>query len=232
MAERDFDNFDQFAKDYRPTLDRAVKMSGAEGSYFCRHKVEQVRRREPGDFNGRILDFGCGDGASLSEFKELFPGCQLFGTDVSELSIEIAADMHPDALVTPYDGEKLPYDENSFDIVFTSMVFHHIEFALHSRLMAEISRVLKPGGRFYIFEHNPLNPLTRKVVRECPFDEDAVLLPHGYTRRLIQECGFRGSKLTFALFFPRHKWLRWLLPLEDYLGWCPLGAQYFVRTLK
>ena len=45
-----------------------------------------------------------------------------------------------------YDGSKLPFDDSQFDIVFTSMVFHHIEHRLHAGILSEIYRVLKKDG--------------------------------------------------------------------------------------
>jgi hypothetical protein len=95
-----------------------------------------------------------------------------------------------------------------------------------------VLRVAKKGGRFYIFEHNPLNPVTRKIVRECEFDHDAVLLPHAYTEKLLKKAGFSDPTVYFTLFLPRHLVFRWLLWAERLMTWLPLGAQYFFRSVK
>ena len=52
-----------------------------------------------------------------------------------------------------------------------------------------MARVLRPGGIAAIFEHNPLNPLTRRVVSNCVFDEDAVLLRRRRARGLLRQAG-------------------------------------------
>ena len=53
---------------------------------------------------------------------------------------------------------------------------HHIKKKDRRRILRELFRVLKPSGRLVIFEHNTLNPVTRKLVNECPFDVDAILI--------------------------------------------------------
>ena len=55
-------------------------------------------------------------------------------------------------------------------------VYHHVEPGDRAPLTAEIRRVLKPGGMLAIIEHNPLNPVTRAVVKRIPLDRDAQLL--------------------------------------------------------
>jgi len=119
-----------------------------------------------------------------------------------------------------------------FDIVFTSMVFHHISHDLHSNILSEIYRVLKPKGRFYIFEHNPNNPVTVKVVNECVFDKDAVLLKPAYCRSIIKDVGFKSNKINYTIFFPRHKALAWAIHFESYIKWLPIGAQYYIKAIK
>lgn len=233
MAERDHDNFDQFAKDYNQVHAKTLDMSGADRDYFSEYKIAEVARHEASSNTMKMLDFGCGDGNSVRYMREYFPNSKLYGTDVSTLSIDEAeAKNIPGAQFKPYDGQTLPFENNSFDLIFTSMVFHHINFDLHQGVLNEIFRILRPGGRFYIFEHNPLNPVTRKIVRECEFDHDAVLLPHRYTQTLLKQGGFSEQQTRFTLFLPRHWVFRWALAMENLIEWLPLGAQYYVRAVK
>ena len=92
--------------------------------------------------------------------------------------------------------------------------------------MRELRRVLAPGGALFVFEHNPYNPLTVRVVRHVPFDEGVVLLRPHDTIRLMREAGFTTTRASFYFFFPG--FLRALRPLEQAMSRIPLGAQYFV----
>ncbi|MCB0401913.1 MAG: class I SAM-dependent methyltransferase [Flavobacteriales bacterium] len=234
MAEqRDFDNFDEFAKDYRHTHDQSVKMSGASSDYFSEYKIVELLRHENAQAEMTILDFGCGDGNSSVYIRKYFPHASIHGIDVSGKSIEEAnAKAIKNASFQAFDGKQIPFQDDLFDVVFTSMVFHHIDHQLHEGILKEIHRILKPGGRFYNFEHNPNNPLTRKVVRECPFDEDAVLLKPSYHKHLINNSALRLEKVKYTLFFPRHKLFKPFLTLENLLSWCPVGAQYYMKAIK
>ncbi len=233
MPERKHDNFDQFARDYDDVHAETLDISGADRNYFSEYKIAEVASHEDRNSTMSVLDFGCGDGNSVRYMRKYFPNVELFGTDVSELSIEEAeAKGISGSIFRPYDGERLPFDDSCMDIVFASMVFHHIGFDLHKKILQEIVRVLKPGGRFYIFEHNPLNPMTRKIVRECEFDHDAILLPYRYTGRILGDAKLNKRLLVFTLFLPRHWVFRWLLWSERLIQWLPLGAQYYIRAVK
>jgi hypothetical protein len=89
---------------------------------------------------------------------------------------------------------------------------------------------LRTGGRLFVFEHNPYNPVTRHLVNTCPFDADAVLLTRAETVALLKTAGLEPSAAAYCLFFPRL--LAGLRPLETWLGWLPLGGQYFVAGRK
>ncbi|MCB9334554.1 MAG: class I SAM-dependent methyltransferase [Flavobacteriales bacterium] len=233
MKEREFDNFDQFAKDYRATHDKSVELSGADSDYFSEYKIVELISEENRHEKLTILDFGCGDGNSSVYLRKHFSNSQIFGVDVSEKSIEQAnLKQLPNVSFSSFNGSMLPYEDESFDVVFTSMVFHHINHGLHQQILLEINRVLKKGGRFYNFEHNPNNPLTRKVVKECPFDEDAVLLTPSYHKKIIDESPLSFKKINYTLFLPRHKFFKPFLGLEKLLTWCPIGAQYYIKAIK
>jgi hypothetical protein len=82
----------------------------------------------------------------------------------------------------------------------------------------------------FVFEHNPYNPVTRRLVNTCPFDADAVLLARAETVSLLKAAGLEPSAAAYCLFFPQM--LAALRPLEAWLGWLPLGGQYFVAGRK
>ncbi len=107
-----------------------------------------------------LLDIGCGSGIY---FEDLAPhGIRLHGLDASTAMVEIACDFcrarqldHIETIVGI--AEALPYPANSFDVVIAMDVLHHV--ASPDTVVNEAYRVLKPGGRFLVFEPNILNPL-------------------------------------------------------------------------
>ena len=214
---------------FEASMARVVGASGESPAYFVRHKVTALPRLGvsvgAGD-NGVILDFGGGVGQSSPHLQAQFPNARIVCADVSHRSLEVGSrQFHEHASFVRFDGKALPVASHAADIVFAACVFHHIPASAHAALFAEIKRVLKPDGAFVVFEHNPLNPLTRRVVDQCPFDEDAVLLRASTLRSSIEAEGF-STALDFHLFFPH--FARWLRPLEPWLSWLPAGAQYSI----
>jgi len=233
MNERNFDNFDEFADDYRNIHNKSIKLSGADSDYFSKYKIVELKKLLQGSEIHDILDFGCGDGNSVVYMRESFPIAKISGIDVSESSIAVAIERDiKNVDFRPFDGKIIPYPDDHFEIVFSSMVFHHIAHELHQEIGEEVYRVLKPGGKFVMFEHNPLNPMTRKVVRECPFDEDAILLKPSYSRQFFQKIGLKDVNISYTIFFPRIKIFNFLVRLESMLKKVFMGAQYYVVGVK
>jgi len=224
-------DFDEYAKDYRRVHNESLAITGADSDFFSEQKVRVVRGIEA-DKDGSLLDLGCGDGNSARFFRQHFPYWKYAGVDTSDLSIEIAKARAVDgAEFVHYDGDRIPHADKLFDVVFAACVFHHIDPSAHIDVLGEIRRVLQPGGRFYLFEHNPLNPLTRRAVSTCPFDEDAVLLRAGYTRKMLRTSGFQEIEIGYTVFFPNYRIFRGLHALEPFLKWLPAGGQYYARAV-
>jgi hypothetical protein len=85
------------------------------------------------------------------------------------------------------------------------------------------------GGMACVFEHNPFNPLTVHAVDTCPFDEHACLIRAKVMRRRFADAGFAGHT-RYRIFFPHL--LGFLRPLERFMTWLPLGAQYYIVASK
>ncbi len=231
MSERKFDEFDHFANDYREIHNQNLKLSGVTSDYFSEHKIQILKENEQIE-SINFLDFGCGDGNSAIHFYNYFPNSIYNGIDISSESINVAKSLATNnSNFQTFDGMNIPFEDNTFDVIFTACVFHHIDFTLHSNLIQEIYRVLKPGGKFYIFEHNPWNPVTQHMVNTCPFDEDAVLLNPIYTKKTLNKI-FKKSITNFILFFPRHKLFKLFIKLERLLTKIPFGGQYYVIATK
>lgn len=221
--------FDKFADEYRSLHAKNVAITGEDPEFFAAYKVADVASiaAERGLTVRRILDFGAGIGGSTAHFRRHFPHSMLASVDVSEKSLAVGAARFPGAaLPVRFDGQTLPFADDSFDVAFAACVFHHIDHDHHPRLLSELTRVTRPGGIVVVFEHNPLNPLTVRAVRTCPFDENARLLRAGQLMRTFRRCGLSQPTVRYRLFFP--SLLRALRPIESRLTACPLGAQYSV----
>ena len=222
--------FDQYAAEYTATVQDAIGASGESVRFFAALKARLTREALGARRPTAVLDFGCGIGNTTHELSEAFPAAALTGFDPSAESIAVALGTGRGAsgrVRFVASGEnRLPFADASFDLAFTSCVFHHIEPAERGHWARELARVLVPGAPLFVFEHNPYNPLTRQVVRNIPFDEGVQLLRPSEAVRLLEAAGLRASPPRFYFFFPR--WASALRPLEPALRWLPIGAQYYV----
>jgi len=226
--------FDKFADKYKELHRGVLGASGENDDFFAEYKIKDVarivqERGYPDDLS--VLDFGAGIGNSVPFFLKYLPKVQLTCLDVSQKSLEIGGKKYHDAVrFLHFDGLHIPQPDNSFCLIFSACVFHHIPQELHQLLIGEIFRVLAPGGTFVTFEHNPYNPLTVKAVQACPLDDNAVLIKGNDFRKLLKKKGFVADSLRYRLFFPHL--LCGFRPMEQLLTWLPLGAQYYVYAQK
>lgn len=92
----------------------------------------------------RVLEVGCGTGAFAARIAAALPGCGLVAVDQSERFVELTSHRGLDARRA--DVQDLPFEDDSFDAVAAMWMLYHVT-DLH-RGLAEIRRVLRPGGRF------------------------------------------------------------------------------------
>jgi len=129
-------------------------------TYFKRKLFAECRVRPQGK---SVLEVGCGGGQLCEEIARM--GFHVTGIDPSARSLVIAAD-HAQAggLTVNYDqgvGEALSYADASFDMVFCCDVLEHVRDL--SQVVAEIARVLKPGGGYFCFDTINRTRLSRLV---------------------------------------------------------------------
>ena len=214
---------------YREAVEESISFSGAGLDLFTRIKADlliELANRElavpPEGLD--FLDVGCGPGET-DRFLEGRIG-SLAGVDVVPGMIERARERNRWAEYRAYaEGDPIPHDDASFDVCFAICVLHHVAPEQRLGLAGEMRRVCRPGGLIALFEHNPLNPLTRKAVRGCEFDRDAELLGVREAAGLLAKSGM-SPRRRYIEFFPRDS--RLLRGIESRLGWLPLGAQYVV----
>jgi ubiquinone/menaquinone biosynthesis C-methylase UbiE len=224
--------FDVYSDDYDSHVNRALAFTGANVDLFTKIKtkylVDFIEAKTRAARQAAVLDVGCGTG-NCHEALSATVG-RLCGIDVSVSSIEVARARNPQVEYAHYDGASIPYPEGSFDIVFAICVFHHIPLEQRDVLVADIRRSLKPGGYVVVFEHNPNNPVTMRVVNRCEFDRDAILLRSGVCEALLKRGGFNEVDTWFILNVPAIN--RPLQALDRWLSKFPLGAQYYTAGKK
>jgi SAM-dependent methyltransferase len=229
--------FDSYAQSYNAGMDSPVKaMMGGSADDFVAIKIRWLLRRYP-DLAGRgasfrLLDYGCGTATLLRLIAPEMPGATLLGCDISAGMLHEAARVWPAHSAAPsfhqQDGAKVPLPSESCDLVVISAVLHHVPLDERAAVYAEIGRLLRPGGRLVVFEHNPVNPVTRYVVSRTPIDQNAILLHAGEVQSSLRSAGFSAIETGYLMFLPPR--LQILAGLERLIGWLPLGAQYAVTA--
>ena len=138
------------------------------------------------DFNGwrgkRVLEVGCGAGTDLARFAR--GGAIVTGVDLAASAIELArtnfAQQGLQGEFREADGEQLPFDANSFDLVYAHGV---VQYTAHAQsLVDECRRVLKPGGEAIFQVYNRISWLNAlsKLMKVPLEHEDAPVL-HKYS---------------------------------------------------
>ncbi|MDP6390874.1 MAG: methyltransferase domain-containing protein [Alphaproteobacteria bacterium] len=109
---------------------------------------ETLRRLDPAP-GERVLDVGCGTGALLSAMSQIFPGLELVGIDPTPEMLAVArSKLGGSVELVLGAAEDLPFGDSSFDLVISTSMLHYIQRPADA--LAEMARVLKPGGRLVI----------------------------------------------------------------------------------
>jgi ubiquinone/menaquinone biosynthesis C-methylase UbiE len=122
------------------------------------------------DPSHRVLDVGCGTGTLAVLLKRRYPSMEVTGVDPDPKALERAARKAARARVdVRFErafGDALPFQAAALDRVFSTMMFHHVPRDEKSRVLADIHRVLKPGGRLELVDFaggRPPNMLARLI---------------------------------------------------------------------
>ena len=150
--------------------------------YFMRRGLLQAIRDNAKHLTGRIMDFGCGAKPYLSLFNHVdeYIGVDYQGEGHDHTKEEV--DVY-------YDGRKLPFPDDYFDGILSSEVFEHL-FNL-DEIMAELNRVLKPGGKMLFtcpFVWN-LHEEPVDYARYTPYALSALLTKNGFETIQMQRIG-------------------------------------------
>jgi len=236
-AHVDPPEFDRHAATYDGGLDNPLKRMMGDADSFIAVKARWLLRREPGLCAGGVslLDYGCGAGDLMRVLAGLggrasFTGCDVSTGMLAEAAARWPATLGPAPALAPQAGARTPFADRQFDVATISAVLHHVPVPERPAVYAELGRVLRPGGRLYVFEHNPRNPLVRHVIARTPIDENAILLDAREVRHGLLDAARYELETDYLMFMPPG--IGWLRGIDRALAWLPLGAQYAVAARK
>ena len=165
----------------------------------------------------RVLEVGCGTGCDLLQFAK--HGANAVGIDITPEHIRLARERVGNlAQVLPGDGTNIPFPDESFDYVYSHGVLHHLDQP--RRMVEEILRVLRPGGRFNVHVYAlwsywpPILMLKHgwNWKRWIENSRDPVHIDLYYARKLRRL--FAPARISLEKFGFKH-----MPTLEHWLGW-------------
>jgi SAM-dependent methyltransferase len=141
--------------------DPVVRATTREGEFKSR-LLDQAAL-EPGE---QVLDLGCGTGTLAIQAKRAQPKAAIVGLDGDPEVLGRAREKADEAAVELELDEgysiELPYPDASFDVVLSTLFFHHLTGVDKRRTAAEVARVLRPGGRLHVADWGrPADPVMR-----------------------------------------------------------------------
>jgi SAM-dependent methyltransferase len=140
----------------------------------------------------RIVDLGCAAGA-ITHYLSTF-GCDVVGVDAEERAVEKARQLFPQLEFVVADVAALPFDDGSFDKAVAADLVEHLDDETFDRMLAELRRVLRPGGTFTLYTPNPKHLIERLKARDLVLAQNPThigLRDRGALRRRLEAAGFR-----------------------------------------
>jgi ubiquinone/menaquinone biosynthesis C-methylase UbiE len=145
----------QLTPELRARIQASFDQAAADEEHFpstIDPRIYHVKliREHLGSLTGkRVLDIGCGKGRFLRVFREQEPGAEYWGLDLSE---EMLRFVPPEIHTRRGSMTELPFEDAFFDAAYaTESLEHAVEIG---RAVAEMCRVVKPGGRIAIIDKN------------------------------------------------------------------------------
>jgi len=149
----------------------------------------------------RILDIGCGTGTLVVQLKQEHEDLEVVGLDPDPKALERARKKARRARVSVQldqgFSDELPYESGTFDRVFSSFMFHHLEEQSREGTFREVVRVLKPAGSFHLLDfaggksgsHGRLADFIHSSHRLKDNEQDAIV-------HMMRRAGFKHAQKT------------------------------------
>tara|TARA_B100000035_G_C21024662_1_gene565640 strand:- start:475 stop:1164 length:690 start_codon:yes stop_codon:yes gene_type:complete len=215
-------DFDYFAENYNNTIIKASKfISKSNFDYFAYYKIKRLKSVI--DFKPlKILDYGCGIGNLIPEIKKNFPHSEIYGYEVSKKSLEVA--------LSRFSYLKTFNKNDKYDLIIFCGVFHHCSENEQEEIFNSLRNITNENSKLVVFEHNPKNYITRRIVKNCELDKDAVLIDLKSLVNKFENENYECEKYEFIFFVP--PLLRIINFIEYFLKKIPFGCQYFTIYKK
>ena len=159
----------------------------------------------------RILEIGCTVGHMLLPFKEAFPDAEVVGIDVSGPCVAFgaarASSLGVDVTFSQRNGEETGYEDGSFDLILTRMLFHETCEEATRNMFAECHRLLRPGGIMFHSDAPQFDELDTytQSLRDWDIRFNAEPYMDGYYAMALEDeferAGFARDK-SFRFFAP------------------------------
>ncbi|MEQ9289573.1 MAG: class I SAM-dependent methyltransferase [Cyclobacteriaceae bacterium] len=177
--------------------DLAIRLTMPENKF--RNKLIDLVDPRNGE---HILEFGFGTGANLLIGASKNPNCHFVGLDIDPKIREIAAHkLTKNQLVIPlelYEGAGFPFKSESFEKVYSCLVFHHLDDEAKRSALNEIYRVLVPGGKLIIGDWGKAKSRLMRIVFYAVQLLDGFKTTNdnvkGRIPKYIEESGFKSAR--------------------------------------
>lgn len=212
-----------YDEDFMSTMARAY----LDQTPWTRLRLDAVRELvepSPGD---RVLDLGCAAGAT-SHFLSTFR-CETVGIDAEPLAVERARALFPGLRFEVADVRALPFPDASFDKAVAADLVEHLERETLAAMLAEVRRVLRPGGTLSLYTPNPQHLIEQLKARDLLLAQNPThigLRTAAELEAALAEAGFAVERTTWrpsfigglrqveTAFGGRTAWLRYRLCLR------------------
>ena len=148
----------------------------------------------------RVLDIGCGTGTLVTMLKLQHPNVEVVGLDPDPKALDRARHKaaHAGATVDFVCGfaDSIPSADASFDRVLSSFMLHHLTLDEKRAALADVARVLKPGGTLHIVDFVSAHERSRGVIaRMLHADDHLSDSGEGRTVALLEGAGFTAAEV-------------------------------------
>jgi SAM-dependent methyltransferase len=226
------DHFNELASQYEGEIASHTREK------LLQRKVAFMKRwldEQPPDSVLSGLDLGCGPGWYAVEMAQ---GRRMIGLDASYGQLRKACEYGAGRAERPTfvlgSGAQLPFKTASFDFAYSINVLHHmLDDDIRRSCYAEIARVLKPGGMFFLHEMNTENPLFRlhmsylfPLLNRIDEGNERWILPSALPEIAGAAWQREISYFTFLPEFVPRRLAQWLGPVERWLEQSQVFRRY------